>query len=227
MKFVCISDCHGRFDWLQLPEGDILLVAGDIMNNYGGGEYKNALMQKMEFDGLVQLWNKLPFKKVICIAGNHDWLFEREDYRFYRNGKVIYLQGEEVEVGGFKIYGFPWQPRFYDWAFNVDRNSPKMAALLNKIPDDVEILISHGPPHGILDWSEYSSMHVGCEQMIRRVKELPNLKLHIFGHIHGAYGVVKKEMWGIHGQPVIFANASVCNEKYQAVNAPLVFEVEK
>ena len=105
-----------------------------------------------------------------------------------------------------KIYGSPWQPEFCGWAYNL----PRGQALADKwamIPDDTDILVTHGPPAGILDGD------LGCLNLRRRVDEL-NLKLHVFGHIHYS--------WGVMGN---YVNASICNDMNIPIHDPIVMEV--
>jgi hypothetical protein len=87
----------------------------------------------------------------------------------------------------FSFYGSPWSPEFCDWAFNAERGE-QSRAIWSKIPDDVDILITHGPPHGILDYVPRSKEHCGCEELLKVVKERVKPRLHIFGHIHETYG---------------------------------------
>src|SRR5690606_11518487 len=137
----------------------------------------------------------LPHKRKIFVAGNHDWLFEKDDDRArgLLDPGISYLQDSSTEIDGLKIYGSPWQPRFFDWAFNLNRGR-EMAEKWAMIPDEIDILITHGRPHGILDlvprqgWNE----NTGCEELRKRVEQLSHLgrlKLHVFGHIHCGYGV--------------------------------------
>ncbi|MCA1609264.1 MAG: metallophosphoesterase, partial [Acidobacteria bacterium] len=133
---------------------------------------------------------------------------------------VRYLQDETFEIDGLKIYGSPWQPRFYDWAFNLMRGR-ELREKWALIPDDVDVLVTHGPPQKILDAAPtaHGFSNEGCEELRKRVEELRGrLLLHVFGHIHCGYGV--EELLGVK-----FVNASVCDELYQPVNAPVVVEL--
>jgi Icc-related predicted phosphoesterase len=167
----------------------------------------------------------LPHQIKIFVAGNHDWLYETNN-RFARllaaNFNIKYLQDSSIVIEGLKIYGSPWQPRFYDWAFNLNRGA-EIAEKWKLIPADTEILITHGPPHGILDevpkkfWTE----NTGCEELRKRVEGLAafgKLKLHIFGHIHCGYGTAEK--FGVK-----FVNASNCDESYEPTQPPIVIDL--
>jgi Icc-related predicted phosphoesterase len=212
MKIVCLSDTHNCNELIDVPDGDLLIHAGDAT---GRGSVEE-----------IQVFNKwfsnLPHKYKIFVAGNHDWLFETNNLyaRSLLSKSVIYLQDSEVEIEGLKIYGSPWQPRFFDWAFNLMRGA-ELAEKWELMPEDTDILITHGPPNGILDAvpRQYFIENTGCEEMLKKVKELSTkrLKLHIFGHIHCGYGQVDR--FGVK-----FVNASNCDEAYEPSQAPIVIE---
>ena len=215
-RIVCLSDTHNCNEQIEVPEGDVLIHAGDAT-------VRGTDQEVIEF---VHWFFLLPHKVKIFVAGNHDWLFQT-DNRYTRvllaNSKIIYLQDSSTVIEGLRIYGSPWQPRFFDWAFNLNRGA-ELAEKWKLIPDDIDILITHGPPNGILDlvprkgWDE----NAGCEELRKRVDEiatLGRLKLHVFGHIHCGYGITEE-----HG--VKFVNASNCDESYQPVNPPIVVDIQ-
>ncbi len=213
-RIVCLSDTHNCNSQIDVPDGDILIHAGDATITGTVEEVKR-----------FNAWfAKLPHRLKIFVAGNHDWLFERNNElaRTLLDTKIIYLQDSETKIADLKIYGSPWQPRFYDWAFNLNRGY-ELAAKWKLIPDDVEILITHGPPNGILDlvprhgWDE----NTGCEELLKRVQEIAGfgkLKLHVFGHIHCGYGT--EENFGVK-----FVNASNCDEQYNPSQPPIVIDM--
>lgn len=214
MKIVCLSDTHNCNGQIAVPDGDILIHAGDATITGTSAE--------------IILFNEwfanLPHKYKIFVAGNHDWLFET-DNNFARkllDDSIIYLQDSFTKIENLKIYGSPWQPRFFDWAFNLNRGA-ELAEKWNLIPDEVDILITHGPPHGILDEvpRKYFIENTGCEELRKRIEEiagLKKLKLHVFGHIHGGYG--RAENFGVK-----FINASNCDESYAPTQPPIVIEI--
>jgi Icc-related predicted phosphoesterase len=214
-RIVCISDTHNCNEEIEVPDGDILIHSGDA-TTIGSVEQLKAFNRW--FAGL-------PHKCKIFVAGNHDWLFERNNdlARRLLDPSISYLQDSSIEIDGLKIYGSPWQPRFFDWAFNLNRG-PEMAEKWAMIPDDIDILITHGPPHGILDlvprkgWNE----NTGCEELRKRVEQIANfgrLKLHVFGHIHCGYGI--HEELGVK-----FVNASTCDEQYNPTQTPIVVDLD-
>jgi Icc-related predicted phosphoesterase len=152
------------------------------------------------------------------IAGNHDFSFEKQIIKdSFDYGRVIYLEDSGTEIEGLKIYGSPVQPWFCDWAFNVHRGAA-IKKYWDKIPEGLDILITHGPPNIILDQSILGrSDHLGCEDLLANLA-ITKPKIHVFGHIHGSYG-----RWDSANTKYI--NASVVNEAYQVVNEPQVIEL--
>lgn len=214
-RIVCLSDTHNCNDEISVPDGDILIHAGDATIN-------GTHFEVTEF---LRWFSSLPHKHKIFVAGNHDWLYEN-DNRLARllteNYKIKYLQDSFIEIEGLKIYGSPWQPRFFDWAFNLNRGA-ELAEKWKLIPNDVDVLITHGPPNGILDEvpRKYWTENTGCEELMRRVEAisaLKRLKLHVFGHIHCGYGQAEK--FGVR-----FVNASNCDEDYKPSQPPIVVEI--
>jgi len=215
MKIVCLSDTHNCNAEINVPDGDVLIHAGDATIR---GTYP-------EVEDFLDWFAALPHRYKIFVAGNHDWLYEKENRSarlLTAHHKVIYLQDSAVEIEGLKVYGSPWQPRFFDWAFNLNRGA-EMAEKWRLIPDDIDVLITHGPPFGILDEvpQKYRIENTGCEELRKRVENLAgigHLKLHVFGHIHCGYGVFEK--FGVQ-----FVNASNCDEAYAPTQLPVVIEI--
>jgi len=150
------------------------------------------------------------------IAGNHDWAFQRTPLRaraLIRH--AIYLEDEETTVAGLRIWGSPWQPWFFDWAFNLQRG-PEIAAKWALIPDGIDVLITHGPPQGILDRTSRGDA-AGCADLLAAVLRV-RPRLHLFGHIHEAYGSLERD--GIR-----FVNACNCSERYRPVQPPMVVDL--
>lgn len=207
IKIVCISDTHNRHRALELPQGDILIHAGDQ------AEGRGSLEEIVDFNNWM---GELDFKHKIAIAGNHDFIFQ-ENWSVIKNytSNYIYLKDEWYEAEGLKFYGSPWQPAFCNWAFNLPRGGTELAKKWRHIPDDTNVLITHGPPFGIGDKIP-GVTNAGCKLLKSRVRELTSLKLHVFGHIHEGYG-----------QEGIFVNASVLDKNYKLNNSPIVVEIER
>lgn len=225
MKVTLISDTHSKHKQLDadLPGGELLIHAGDFMNS-GYGAY--------EAEDFFTWFDKINnYDTKVLIAGNHDrWMQDRSDdaHGILTGYKTIeYLQDDDLTLyydghngdlpeDNVRIYGSPWQPEFCDWAFNLPRNGEEMKARWDAIPDNTDILITHGPPFGYQDIPGGQSIRVGCEMLRYRVDEIKP-KIHVFGHIHGGYG------YYFNGHTHFF-NASVLNERYSYANKPFHFD---
>lgn len=209
MKVVLLSDTHNKHSVIPVPDGDLVLHAGDAC---GYGSHK-------EFLDFLNWYKALPHLHKIYVAGNHDRCLENRESGFLinlmRDAGVHYLQDSSVEIEGIKIYGSPWQPRFCDWAFNLDRGEP-LRKKWKMIPAGLDILVTHGPPRWILDTLPNGTA-VGCDDLLERVK-IVRPKFHVFGHIHGCYGSYQTE-------DTVFINASNLDEQYHYANQPLTIEL--
>jgi Icc-related predicted phosphoesterase len=205
MKLVILADTHGMHRSVKVPDGDVLIHCGDITRH---GRIK-------ELEEIDEWFGSLPHKHKIFIAGNHDWCFENKLSASYFHN-ATYLHDSSVVIDGVTFYGSPWQPFFYDWAFNLPRNGPELEAAWNKIPVNTDVLITHGPPHGILDLTVRND-HTGCEKLIIAVERI-RPKVHCFGHIHCGYGKVKiSDTW--------YINGSNCDEAYRPVQPAIEIEI--
>lgn len=223
MRIVCISDTHTFHDQVVVPEGDVIVHAGDAT-------FRGTPREVLPF---LDWFGALPHAGKVLIAGNHDWGYQKSEHGIYVNRcnelGIDYLQDKAVIIGDVKFYGSPWQPWFCDWAFNLPRGKA-LASVWDRIPDDVNVLVTHGPPHGILDRTceDYQAAgaweHQGCQDLRRRLEHLHSLKLHVFGHIHESAG--REEIpWHSPGQRVTFVNAATCNRAYRPVNPPVVVDL--
>jgi Icc-related predicted phosphoesterase len=236
MRIVCISDTHGLHTIMEqyksLPEGDILIHAGDCTN-------VGKPHEVTEFVHWFQ--NVKGFNTKIFIAGNHDFAFEKinqphhkGDFEWFNNlmneenlsqSDVVYLQDNEFVIESpefskpLKIYGSPWQPEFYNWAFNLPRNGWELELKWKDIPEDTDILITHGPPHGIRDFTP-ANLQVGCEILRFHVENRIKPSIHVFGHIHQAYGAVQQD-------ETMYVNASICTERYIPSNKPIIIDINE
>ncbi|MGP6158671.1 MAG: metallophosphatase domain-containing protein [Vulcanimicrobiaceae bacterium] len=205
MRLVVLSDTHAFHERIAVPDGDVVAHAGDF-SMHG---------TPREIEPFVAWFRALPHAHKVLVAGNHDWLFEREPAKARRLLEgIVYLEDSGTVLEGRSFYGSPWQPRFFDWAFNLDRG-PALAAKWALIPPGTEILITHGPPHGVLD--EARGEHVGDEDLLRRVAQLAP-RVHLFGHIHEGYGRLERD-------GTTFVNASICTARYEPRNVPIVLDV--
>jgi Icc-related predicted phosphoesterase len=201
MKIVALSDTHGSHNRLTIPECDLLIHCGDFSNDGREVDFHSFISW---FSNLDQARNK------VFIAGNHDINIQKDQYlRNQVSNGVMYLQDQDVTIDGLKIYGTPWTPFFYDWAWNgleskpgegynyeggpgsyavPDDDHPLLVDVYDKIPLDTDILVCHGPPHGILDQNT-RDRRCGSFEMKARIPKLKNLKHMFFGHLHFSGGM--------------------------------------
>ena len=215
MKIICIADTHGlnshMYYELKDSDADVIIHAGDFCN-YGTLDDAKAFNE---------IFSELPMKYKIVVAGNHDFAMIR-GYKFTKD--IIYLQDSSTTIEypvnnldpdskiiSIKFYGSPWSSLFYDWAFMLDYDGRK--AQWAKIPKDVDVLITHSPPFGTLDY--VNGRNEGCEALANRLKEL-SPKVHIFGHLHEGYGEVYRN--NTH-----YINCSMLGER--GFNTPIEFNI--
>lgn len=223
----CASDIHGMWDEIEWPAANILVLAGDILPNHSMNPSDDALRQ---VDSLWRLRDKLcslkeeTYAYIVIVAGNHDWIFQKnnEEARDILDLEdVFYLQDEACEIEGIKFYGAPHQPWFLNWAFNFPRLDDGSVARQTwaKIPSNTNVLVTHCPPRNILD-GLMDGGNAGCPYLTDRISQLPNLKLHVFGHIHWSYGIT-------HLNNTAFVNAAICTEEYRPTNKVRVVKLER
>lgn len=243
MKLVVFSDTHTKHRQMQpLSDGDVLVFAGDLM----GSGYRHS-----EVKDFGKWFSEQPHKAKIIVAGNHDRLFESDKNWCLRQfaSDVVYLEDSGVEIDGWKFWGSPWTPTFFNWAFMKNRGL-EIKKVVDLIPLDTDFLITHGPPYGYLDramrLTEHGSMipgNVGCEELLEKVKQIKpqggnGVLYHFFGHIHGSRGISfypdpfeDEPPYSLKKNPedikIVFNNVSVCDEAYKPVNAPMVVEINR
>lgn len=213
MKVDCIADLHGFYP--ELEGGDLLIVAGDL----------TARDQPEEYSGFLTWLMNQPYQKKIYIGGNHDnLLLDAIPKKHYSDEKECfeYLCDSETEFEGLKIWGSPWTKTFPGInpkckAFTVD-NEDELIKKFEKIPQDVDILITHSPAFYILDETA-NGRHVGSMYLYNWFSYVGRPKLHVCGHIHEAYG--QKELFRTYTGMVKHVNCSIVNEYYKQVNKPV------
>jgi Icc-related predicted phosphoesterase len=213
MIVTAVADLHGNL--VEIPPCDLLLIAGDIC------PVRDHTLrgQRLFLEGPFRRWlDAVPARHVVGVAGNHDFIFQHEPERVPADLRWTYLQDEATTVGGLKVYGTPWQPVFFDWAFNL--TEPELAKKWALIPDDADVLVFHGPPAGYGDLTVRGDRTGSPSQLdaIRRVKP----RLVVFGHIHEGRGQWTLDL----GQrSTTLANVSVVDERYRLVRPPATFEL--
>lgn len=217
MKIVAISDTHEREHFVKLPDGDVLVHSGDFT-------FKGEFFAIAKFCSWMKKQNHT---HKLVISGNHELTLDTELSKNHSQKQMIlnlfaesgitYIENSSVEIEGIKFYGSPFTPRFYDWGFNVDRG-PKIGEKWKNIPDDVNVLITHGPGYGTLD-NTIRDGSQGCEMLAQRIPQLKQLKAHIFGHLHHDGGKM------IEKNGVKYVNGAICTDQYIPSNPPVVIEI--
>lgn len=212
-KIVCISDTHNTHNKLVIPECDILIHAGDE-------SFMGRATELMDFS---EWFDKQPAKHLVWIPGNHSVGFAAQyphSLKWIKNNspRTHVLLNSDVTLEGLKIWGSPVTPWFHDWAYNEYRGAP-IKKFWDAIPDDTAIVVTHGPPHGILDVVSrgFIDENTGCEELMKRLQVIKP-KLHVFGHIHEGYG---QQQVG----STIYVNASSVDEAYSSGNKPIVIDL--
>ena len=204
MKILHISDTHGFHSKIKLfIDGvDVIVHSGDASNN------PNPFLNEKEMMDFILWYSSIKVDNKIYVAGNHEssvefHLITKET--FEKNG-IIYLENDDITINGIKFFGSPYSKKFNNWNFMLEEEKLKM--VWDMIPEDVDVLITHTPPKGVLDkiYSRGDVLNVGSATLIDKIKELKNLKAHLFGHIHTNedllnYGTTVKNN-------VLFSNAS-------------------
>jgi len=176
MKICALSDTHGYHRQVKIPSGvDLILFAGDISNQ---GE--DHILRDFN------VWLGELGVPAIVVAGNHDLTLDNNYYLAKQVlSNAIYLEHELVEFNGVKIFGSPYSPKLGWWGFGLTKDEAEHK--WSQLPEDTDIVMSHGPMFGFLDKLNRNGNHVGCKKLrkhIRRVKP----KYLIVGHIHEEHG---------------------------------------
>uniref|UniRef100_K3X2D5 Calcineurin-like phosphoesterase domain-containing protein n=1 Tax=Globisporangium ultimum (strain ATCC 200006 / CBS 805.95 / DAOM BR144) TaxID=431595 RepID=K3X2D5_GLOUD len=227
LRFVCISDTHGRHRNVQdIPDGDVLVHCGDFTNR---GTHKEIC----DFNDWL---GSLPHRHKIVIAGNHDLSMDAAEYDVHWQAKwrhdeyndptqsralltnCTYVENRSVVIDGIKIYGSPMTPPIPGrvMAFNVARGFAAQQQW-SKIPSDVDVLLTHGPPNGILD-KVFTGARVGDETLLKEVMSRCRPRFHVFGHIHEAYGATRVGT-------TVFINCATSTLLGKPKHAPVVFDI--
>ena len=219
MKICFLSDTHLFLRGLQLPDADLLVHSGDFLSWGTLAEFNR------EVEVINDVANK--FKHgMICTAGNHDIIIDNQPAlcKSMLNSNVKMLLNEPYELEGLKFYGSPYTPKFgTGWGFQLN-DVLHQKHCWDLIPDDVDILITHGAPYKILDEVLYPSPpdydeNVGDKVLLETLSRLKQLKIHTFGHLH-LQGSQTKEVNGVR-----FINASTCDDEYIPHRKPIVVEI--
>ena len=190
LTILAISDTHELHREIDVPRGDLLIHAGDFTM------FSKSAAAILDFNDWL---GELPHRWKVCVPGNHEFFLEAHPSRRRLISNATLLINKGIEVVGLKIWGSPTTP-LYGGAFGMNSPDDRMK-LWARISGDVDILLTHAPPYGILDQSLGTANHAGCPQLLDAVQRLKP-KLHIFGHAHGVHGVVSSD-------DTLFVNAAL------------------
>lgn len=178
MRVVLMADTHLFHEDLVVPEGDLVVHAGDFC--------RRGTLAELQLFAL--LWEALPHRHKIVVPGNHDWAFAKTPVaaRALFPGSTVLLD-EGCTVEGLRVWGSPWQPEFGGWAFNLPRGAP-LREKWALIPSGTQLLVTHGPPYGRGDRTshavrQFEGGHTGCVDLLERVRAI-GPAVHAYGHIH-------------------------------------------
>lgn len=211
MKVVALSDVHSKLGKVKLPDADLLVISGDL--TIGGSIKEYSQLNHACGD----IKHKFKYGILLC-EGNHDFLGEKQPSladSLIHHAKLV--RHNAITINGIKFFITPYNKWYFNWAFNIwpGEQSQKIWA---QIPNDTEVLVSHGPPYETLDCPP-NKEHVGDVDLWNRIQLLHKLKLHIFGHIHHSAGFEQRDK-------VWYVNASTCNESCQPINPPIIIEID-
>lgn len=200
---------------------DILFISGDMTYR---GAYKKLKKVREQLTDLIQYGY---VSDVAVTPGNHELSFQRADGYdnpvlarscFQGNANIHLFLHEAKEIQGIKIFGSPWTPEFHNWAYNYFWYEAEN--LWNQIPNNTQVLMTHGPPEFIMDEvHEYMKVkYCGCPVLAKKIVNTPSIKYHLFGHIHEGYGTVEK-------QGTTYMNSSIMDGNYKPTNKPQYFTI--
>lgn len=221
-----IGDTHGHHELLKIPSNiDLLLFSGDASN------YRDPYRNEVEMRNFLRWMTELPIKKKIFVAGNHDTSIESRliSKNDFLASDTIYLENDNIIVEGLKIHGSPITPTFGNWVFMKKRE--KLYEFWKSIPDDTDILVTHGPPHNIMDLSYNRNNELefcGDRSLRRHIFERLNLNLCCFGHIHNCEDIINHGIKIISNCKTVFSNGSVVTDnKFGEINSNgNIFEID-
>lgn len=207
MATLCVvADTHRKHRQVVIPPCDVLIHGGD----FGCFQQDDA----RNLEDVDEWFAEAPAKQVICIGGNHDFMLQSREFRF---AHARLLEDSSVEVCGLRIYGAPWCPDLAGFAYYATED--ELREKWSRIPTGIDVLITHTPPHGILDLPTAGNRHFGCPHLRRELERI-RPRVHVFGHIHASHGQVQHS-------GTTFVNAAVVSSSPPQVCHPAtVIELE-
>ena len=222
MKIWLISDTHQRHHLLKVPENiDMVICSGDVSNP------RDFVTNQHEVLNFIEWYASLPIEHKVCCMGNHDTSVEKRLVTpgdFASKG-ITYLEHASTKLAGLNIYGSPYTPSFgQGWAFNVKRS--RLDAYWAEIPENTDILITHGPPKGILDITPEQGLveQCGCKALLNHVHRVKPL-IHCFGHIHNVDECFNAGKLVLPNLRTTFVNASIVSLRGELINHGQIIEL--
>lgn len=218
MRIWFISDTHNQHEFLRVPKADAVVHCGDEST------HQVPAMNEPEARRFFAWYNELNIPLKIFVPGNHSTAIESGMVTAADYPEIHFLIHQALERNGVKFFGSPYVPRFHDWAYM--RKRTQLDAVWQTIPDDTQILLTHGPPKGILDLTtDYESkglVQAGCAALRRHVEQRIQPHIHAFGHLHDEHGISN---YGIYKRGITqFINCSVCDLRGKFVNNGFVVD---
>jgi len=205
MRIWHISDTHGNHKSLEVPKDiDIVIHSGDASNSI------NPRENLVEFVDFFDWFASLNIPNKVFVPGNHETSVDRGLFpkQNFEDSGIHFLRESSVVISGLNIWGSPITPTYGQWSFMVARH--KTDRYWQQIPDDTDILVTHGPPFGVLDGTyDVDGRYDFCgdRALQKRVFAL-NPKLMCFGHIHNCKDIVNAGTRTVAGKQTIFSNGS-------------------
>lgn len=205
MRLVCLADTHNKHEQLCLPDGDVLIHAGDCTD---GGS-------KQESKAFLEWFSQQKHPHKILVPGNHDFYFEKNENIPHIPSNINLLIDKGITLNGIQFWGSPVTPGNSNWAFQRERGK-QISKHWDMIPENTDVIISHTPPYGILD-DVRNGIKMGCEELMAKIKIIAPT-LHLFGHIHHGAGSVKRNN-------IRFMNATILDEQNRIMHSPVIFDL--
>jgi Icc-related predicted phosphoesterase len=213
LRLVCLSDTHGLHRQVRVPEGDVLIHAGDITDFFAPPGQSLEMLK--DFNAWL---GGLPHRHKLVVAGNHELVFQEEP----KKARMLlsyarYLENSGIELEGIRFWGSPQTPVMASMGFALELGAAARRHW-SRIPEDTDVLITHGPPYGILDQPVPWQRHQGDMELLLALRRL-RFRLHVFGHNHGGYGQETNRA------SQCFLNCSLVDEHHRLANPPVVVDL--
>lgn len=227
MKLIVLSDTHCNHNMLDMyledpdfiRDVDVIIHAGDATNS------KAKIVNELEMHNFLEWYSDLDIPTKIFVPGNHDVSIESGMIREDSYPNIDFLIHQPMCIDGVNFFGSPYTPTFGEgWAYN--KKLHRIADAWDIVPDNTDILITHGPPKGILDITHVSDSiikNVGCKALLNKVFSLDKLQYHIFGHIHDEKNIINSGYRII--DKTVFINASIVDTDLNVINPPIKIDI--